>query len=171
MAFTAEGIENARDPNRRGRLRVDFCVHLVDKSYWRFHPGTTGHSSSTPFHIAATLPDAARGAAEHAAIQWNTFGQGTAWTFIQAKLVPQTDRMGKNAVWEKIAALLNRNAQDCSVTDSNTWNITDGRIFPWWLWVSNLRNRTSQVIGEGIKEVYLTQTQEHEVLFNFNPRG
>ena len=75
--------------------------------------------------------------------------------------------MGKNAVWEKIAALLNRNAQDWSVTDSNTWNITDGRIFPWWLWASNLGSRTSQVIGEGIKEVYLTQTQEHEVLFNF----
>ena len=38
-AFTAEYIENATDPNRRDRLQVDFCVHLVDGSYWRFQPG------------------------------------------------------------------------------------------------------------------------------------
>ena len=32
-AFTAEAIENTRDPNRGGRPRVDFCAKLVDGSY------------------------------------------------------------------------------------------------------------------------------------------
>ena len=46
-------------------------------------------------------------------------------------------------------------------------DITDGAIFPWWLWVSNLGHRTRDVIGEGIKEVYLSRTLEQEVVFNF----
>ena len=103
--MTAEAIENTTDPNRGGLPRVDFCVTLVDGSYWRFHPGRKIRNNAKAQHIPATLSDATRGAAEHAAIQWNTFGQGTEWTFIQAKLVPQTDRMGKNAVGENIAAL------------------------------------------------------------------
>ena len=97
-AFTAEAIENTRDPNRGGRPRVDFCVYLVDGSYWRFHPGTTMQSSSQTIHIPAILPDTTRGAADHAAIQWSTLGQSNVWTITRSALVPQTDRMGKQAV-------------------------------------------------------------------------
>ena len=163
-AFTAEAIENTTDPNRGGRPRVDFCVRLVDGSYWRFHPGAKERNNAKPLHIAATLPHATRGAAEHAAIQWTTLGQGNAWTITQSTLVPQTDRIGKDAVWQQISALLD---QDAIPREEEFIDITDGAIIPWWLWASNLGNRTRDVIGEGIKEVYLSRTLEHEVVFNF----
>ena len=98
-AFTAESIENTRDPNRGGRPRVDFCVRLVDGSYWRFHPGTKVSNSAEPRHIPATLPDTTRGAVEHAAQQWTTISDDNVWTISRSRLVPQTDRMSKNAMW------------------------------------------------------------------------
>ena len=163
-AITAEAIENTTDPNRGGRPRVDFCVRLVDGSYWRFHPGSKERNSAKPLHISATLPDATRGAAEHAAIQWTTLGQGNAWTITQSTLVPQTDRMGKDAVWQQISALLE---QDAIPREDEFIDITNGAIIPWWLWASNLGHRTRDVIGEGIKEIHLSRILEHEVVFNF----
>ena len=163
-AITAEAIENTKDPNRGGRPRVDFCVRLVDGSYWRFHPGSKEQNSAKPLHISATLPDATRGAAEHAAIQWTTLSQGNVWTITQSTLVPQTDRMGKAAVWQQVSALLEKNAIP---REDEFIDITDGAIFPWWLWASNLGHRTRDVIGEGIKEVHLSRTLAYEVVFNF----
>ena len=55
--------------------------------------------------------------------------------------------MGKEAVWHQISALLK---QDAIPREDNVIDITDGAIFPWWLWVSNLGNRTPDIIGEGI---------------------
>ena len=57
--------------------------------------------------------------------------------------------------------------QDAIPREDNVIDITDGAIFPWWLWVSNLGNRTPDIIGEGIREVHLSRTQEQEVVFNF----
>ena len=73
-----------------------------------------------------------------------------------------------NAAWEKISSLLYRNV----IPSENKYiDITDGSIpggiFPWWLWISNLGNRSSEVRGKGIKEVYLSRTQAYEVLFIF----
>ena len=160
--MTAEAIANTRDPNRRGRPRVDFCVHLVDGDCWRFHPGRKVKDSAEPVHIPATLPDATRGAAEHAATQWTTFGQGNVWTIAHAALVPQTDRMGKQAVWHQIAALLK---EDTSLGKDGLIDITRDTTLPWWLWASNLGQRTRDVIGEGIRQVHLSRTGENEVLF------
>lgn len=164
VAFTAETIENTSDPNRGGRLRVDLCARLVDGSYWRFHPGSRERNSAKPIHIPATMPDATRGAAEHAAMQWTTIGQGNVWTIARFALVPQQDRMGKHAVWQKISALLTRRAIPRGV---GSIDITDGELIPWWLWVSNLGHRTRHVIGEGIEEVHLSQTLAQEVVFHF----
>ena len=72
--------------------------------------------------------------------------------------------MGKEAVWHQISALLE---QDAIPREDNVIDITDAAIFPWWLWVSNLGNRTPDIIGEGIREVHLSRTQEQEVVFNF----
>ena len=72
--------------------------------------------------------------------------------------------MGKQAVWHQISASLK---QDAIPREDNVIDITDGAIFPWWLWVSNLGNRTHDIIGEGIREVHLSRTQEQEVVFNF----
>ena len=139
-------------------------MRILDGSYWRFHPGSKEQGSAKPIHIAATLPDATRGAAEHAAIQWTTLGQGNAWSITQSTLVPQTDRMGKEAVWQQISALLE---QDAIPRYDEFIDITAGAIFPWWLWASNLGHHTRDVIGEGIIEVHLSRTLEHEVIFNF----
>ena len=103
--FTAESIENTKDPNRRGRPRVDFCVRRVDGSYWRFHPGDKVKNSAKPVYIPATLPNTTRGAAEHAAQQWTTVGDNNVFTIARSRLVPQTDRKGRNAMWQEISAL------------------------------------------------------------------
>ena len=51
--------------------------------------------------------------------------------------------------------------------EDNVIDITDGTIFPWWLWVSNLGNRTHDIIGEGIREVHLNRIEDQKVVFNF----
>lgn len=163
-AFTAESIENTRDPNRGGRPRVDFCVRLADGSYWRFHPGSKERNSAEPRHIPATLPDTTRGAAEHAAQQWTTISDDNVWTISRSRLVPQTDRMSKNAMWQQISALL---MQDAIPRWPNTVDITDGTLISWWLWVSNLGPRTVDVIGNGIRQVLLSRRLEQEVVFAF----
>ena len=71
--------------------------------------------------------------------------------------------MGHKVVWHKIALLLE---QDEIPRGDNVINITDGRISPWWLWVSNLENRTV-IIGEGIREVHLNRIEDQKVVFNF----
>ena len=68
------------------------------------------------------------------------------------------------ALWHLISALLSR---DAIPREDGFIDITDGAIFPWWLWASNLGDRTRNVIGEGIQEVHLGRTQEYEVVFNF----
>ena len=163
-AFTAESIENTRDPNRGGRPRVDFCVRLVDGSYWRFHPGTKVSNSAEPRHIPATLPDTTRGAVEQAAQQWTRISDDNVWTISRSRLVPQTDRVGKNAVWQQISPLL---MQDEIPARPDSVDITDGILLPWWLWVSNLGQRTLDVIDNGIRQVLLSRTSEQEVLFTF----
>ena len=48
VGFTADFIENTRDVNRGGRQRMDFCAHLADGSYWRFHPGKRSSQDAQP---------------------------------------------------------------------------------------------------------------------------
>ena len=105
-----------------------------------------------------------RGAAEHASIQWTTIGQDNVWTITRSGLVPQIDRIGKDAVWQQISALLGQNA--IPPVDEFV-DITDGTIIRWWLWVCNLGQRTRDVIGEGIQEVHLSRTLAQEVVFKF----
>ena len=81
-----------------------------------------------------------------------------------AREVFELINFGNNAAWEKISALLYR---DVIPQEDEYIDITEETIIPWRLWVSNLGNRTSEIIGEGIKAVHLSRTQEHEVRFNF----
>ena len=46
-------------------------------------------------------------------------------------------------------------------------DITDGKVITWWLWVSNLGQITVEVIGNGIRQVFLSRTLEQEVVFKF----
>ena len=58
-------------------------------------------------------------------------------------------------------------SQDAIPRWDDTVDITDGTLIPWWLWVSNLGQRTLDVIGNGIRQVLLSRTLEQEVLFKF----
>ena len=49
----------------------------------------------------------------------------------------------------------------------NAVDITNGALIPWWLWISNLGQRTLDVIGNGVRQVLLSRTLEREVLFKF----
>ena len=118
--------------------------------------------SAEPVYIPATLPNSTRGAAEHAAQQWSTISDDNIWTISHSELVPQTDRVGKNAVWQQISRLLMQNA----IPDlPDAVDITDGKVITWWLWISNLGYQTVDVIGNGIGQVHLNRTRDQEVVF------
>ena len=99
-------------------------------------------------------------------LQRATIGDRNVWTFAQAMQVPQTDCMGKNAVWRHISPLLIRD--EIPFEKDDIIDITGGAMFPWWLWVANLGQRTREVIGEGIQAVHLSRTLRHEVVFKFS---
>ena len=152
--FTLSSIPNTKDPNRGGRPRVDYVVHLADGSNWRFHPGTTMKNSAEPTHTPAS------DATEHAV---RTVNNENPWTLQRARHVPQGDRMGKDTMWERVAALL----RDMGHAWVNDLDITDGAVIPWWLWVGNLGHHTDAIIGEGIVRAFLSRRQKAEVVFTF----
>ena len=106
-SFTAEFIAGTTDPNRGGRRRCDFCVRLTDGSYWRLHPGAKRGNSAKPLYFPAQVPSAlggtTSGAAEHACLQWARLVPDGVWSEHAGALVPQSDRLGKQQVWQAVA--------------------------------------------------------------------
>ena len=166
VRFTADRIENTCDANRGVRPRVDFCAHLADGSYWRFHPGKHAKNDATPQYFSRMLqtPTGVRGATEHAHQQWLEPGASGIWTLDHSQAVPQTDRMGKKRMWNIISSLFDEQ----SIPTQPRWvEITKNESIPWWLWVSNLGHDTGRVIGNGIEKVFLSRSEAGEAVFEF----
>ena len=145
---------------------MDFCAHLADGSYWRFHPGKHAKNDATPQYFSRKLGNGTgeRGATEHAHQQWLEPGASGIWTLDHSQAVPQTDRMGKKRMWNIISSLFDEQ----SIPTQPTWvEITKNKSIPWWLWVSNLGHDTGRVIGNGIEKVFLSRSEAGEAVFEF----
>ena len=165
-SFTAEFIAGTTDPNRGGRRRCDFCVRLTDGSYWRLHPGAKRGNSAKPLYFPAQVPSAlggtTSGAAEHACLQWARLAPDGVWSEHAGALVPPSDRLGKQQVWQAVAREADRIPWYPEEAD-----VTDGRLLRWWLWVCNLARSTRQVTGVGITRAFLTRWDQSEYRFRF----
>ena len=166
VGFTADSNENTRDANRPGRRRMDFCAHLADGSYWRFHPGKRSSGDAQPPYFPSILQNdtGERGATEHAYQQWLTPGETDIWTLHHSQAVPQTDFIGKDRAWEIISSLFTQQAIPMHPTQIE---ITNGTLIPWSLWVCNLGRLRDRAIGNGIEKVFPSRTDEWEALFEF----
>ena len=111
-----------------------------------------------------------RSAPEHAygcaAYEWRTAGYKGIFTAARAKTVPQTDRLGKGAVWITVQTLMAQNLIP-NKADGAWLDITDGQMLKWWLWVSNLGPYMLRVIGTGVRKAYVAVNTQHEVVFKF----
>ena len=163
-SFTLSAIPNTIDPNRMGRPRVDYLVHLTDGSNWRFHPGTTKKNSAKPHHSPATTVGNTRVAPEHAIA---TINAENPWTLDRARQVPQVDRMSKETMWRHVARLQGHYLLQLPPSRDHYIDITREWDIPWWLWVSNLGHRTNDVIGEGIVRALLSRSKDGEAVFTF----
>ena len=166
VRFTADRIENTRDANRGGLQRLDFCAHLADGSYWRFHPALKARQDAAPVFMPAILRNetSERGATEHAHEQWVKPGDSGVWTWEHRLTVPQIDYIGKKQMWQIILPLL----EDQTIPHRpNSMDISTSTTIPWWLWVCNLGKHSGRVIGNGIEKVFLSRSNDREALFEF----
>ncbi len=182
VAFTAELIEGTRDANRRGARRLDLVLRHSDGQYVRLHPGPRPKSDAIPRFFPPTAPEHgahpssapehaahSSSAPEHAAHEWRT--PGADWTFSpeRAALVPQGDRLGKEAVWRTVERLMTEGlVSGESQNASAMLNITDGSTLRWWLWICNLGNLTWEVIGVGVHSARLALNGCDEAVFTFS---
>ena len=152
VAFTAEFIEGVRDPNRGGRLRLDFVLRHSDGGYVRIHPGRKQKDDAISRYFV-------RSTSNHAAQEWRMPGADGIFTPDRAAIVPLTDRLGKAAVWEAVQRL--------GLACGDVRDITDGRDLRWWLWVCNLGRHTTRVIGDGVQRAQVRMNGKKAV-FTFS---
>ena len=99
----------------------------------------------------------ANGAAEHVAaarFQWTQLpGYPGVVTKEYAALVPQTDRMSNQAVWEYLTGA------EFHVDPAIPVVALTGR-FPWWLWLATLNHQNPHFIGVGIQSALLLPSRK-----------
>ena len=171
-AFTVEFIDGVKDSNRGGRPRLDLVIRYVNNAYCRLHPGTLRKNDAQPRFFPASAPEpvahessSPASAPEPAAYEWRR--PGVDWIFSpdRAKLVPQSDRLGKANVWQALQRIPRELIPDIG---SGAWlDITCGKHLRWWLWICNLGNHTRTVIGAGIHTAHLAMRVNHEAMFKF----
>ena len=169
-AFTVEFIAGTKDPNRGGRPRLDFVIRHSNNAYWRLHPGSTPKSDAKPKFFPASAPEPAAyepaGPPEPAAYEWRRPGAAGIFDSDRAKLVRQSDRLGKAEIWgavQRIPQGLIPHVQ------SGAWlDITCGKYIVWWLWICNLGNHTRSVIGAGVRDAHMAMNTNDEAVFKFS---
>ena len=115
------------------------CIRdSTDGGYWRIHPGSKPRNDAQPKYFAQ-----ADAQTFSAADQWR-YLRAEGFTREDARLVPQTDRLGKKNAW---AALENLPLGELDSSPNAT--------FKWWLWLANLGPHTNRTLGAGVVGVAL----------------
>ena len=91
-SFVFQEIADTRDPNRGGLPRVDFLVHRADGSAYRLHPGKTRRQDAKPHYLPPTSFAGESTATEHTR---TTSSSASAFSWSEARLIPQSDRIGR----------------------------------------------------------------------------
>ncbi len=83
-----------------------------------------------------------------------------AFTWSDAQLIPQSDRIGKRRAWQLLNALRGQHlAQPGSAAQPPHVNLTNGRLFSWKLWLCNLGPLAQDTFGPGISTIHLEVNQ------------
>jgi len=159
---------------------VDFIVRRTDGSAYRLHPGSKPRNDATPQYYprglpwppvasgGASEPAVASGGASEPPVASDGAPQAQtppAFTWSEAQLIPQSDRMGKYQAWRLLDALrgqlLDALRAKATPGDSSMHfaDLTDGTRFPWKLWLCNLGHLTQEILATGISTVHLRLDQ------------
>ena len=145
-AFVPAFIAGTRDPNRSGDPRLDFIIRHTDGGYWRIHPGSKPRYDVRPKYFepsGETMEDPGD--------QWRVLQPDRGFSYRNAIVVPQTDRIGKRQAWAVLENLpLGRLDSSADAT------------FKWWLWLANLGAHTRVVLGNGVVALDLTENNANE---------
>ena len=150
---TAQQIQGTKDPNRGGDPRVDLVLHYRDGGYVRLHPGSRSKSDALPrFYLRFSTEKAPA-----PSTQWLHLPSDGVIRRANLQMVPQTDRISKRRVWYILRNLLLPRDQD----------LTDGSKFLWWLWVANLAQQQTEVVGGGIQKAELVAVDADSAVVAF----
>ena len=144
VKITAERIAGTKDPNRYGRMRLDFFVHRSDGSAYRLHPGQRSKLDAKPVFLPAVVLQST-GEATDTAVPPKPLAT------LQA--IPQSDRYGKDFAFNMLRQLTCEPEED----------LTDGRKFAWPLLFANLGRLFHRVVAREVLRVRLTEQQRNRV--------
>ena len=89
-----------------------------------------------------------------------TWSQLDPMTWERARTVPQGDRMGKKVVLRLVENLRSMDMiPEENDAPRQALDITDGRVFRWWLWICNLGYHSREVIGVGVHGARVSLTK------------
>ena len=159
-SFVFQEIADTRDPNRGGLPRVDFLVHRADGNAYRLHPGTSRKQDAKPHYLPPTSFAGESTATEHTC---TSSSSASAFSWSEARLIPQSDRIGKRQAYQRLHELREGNLPSCRV-DAGFLDLSDGAMFPWKLWFANLGHSTNTILGNGILRVQLSLDDEPEIM-------
>ena len=150
---TVEEIKGVPDPNRGGKLRVDFIIYNRNGDYWRLHPGSKPRLDAEARRFVAAT------ATEHGAKRLASFRHQEPtipYTWAQGQTVPQTDRVGLQRMLQFLDQLPEERPLDLTAQPLDR--------FPWWLWLPTV-SINADLLGAGLTQIKLVHTSIAYVAF------
>ena len=138
-----ETIANTRDPNRAGSARVDYVIYRADNTCCRVHPGNKPQNDAQLYF--ADISSCYR------ALQVHEVQPANPMTFRATMQIPMNDKIGKAEAWRQL-----------SERDTSLIDVTEHDPFKWWLFLSNLGDKTEKAFGDGITSVQVRK-QENRI--------
>ena len=89
---------------------MDFLVHRADGSAYRLHPGKTRKQDAKPHYLPPTSFAGESTATEHTG---TTSSSASAFSWSEARLIPQSDRIGRGQAYQRLHELREENLPSC----------------------------------------------------------
>jgi hypothetical protein len=162
VAVSLERIPRLPDPNQRGQARTDFFVYRESGEIIRFHPSRDSKKEAKAHQMPPMsclidpklLPNCGAGRALHAQPPGNADQLANVrFTEDHARLLNAFDT--KVYGWKGARAFL----ESLDFTDEAEIDLTDGRLWPWWLFLGNTGHIKSTLSG-GVISVHAAKLSE-----------
>ena len=132
-------IRGTTDHNRANNARVDYVFYRSNNTYCRVHPGTK-RKNDAQLNIASTSTCSRAVQAYEVA--------PNPMTLQQAVQIPVIDKMGKAEAWQQL-----------SQREEAEFDVTEHDPFKWWLFLSNLGDKTEEAFRDGITGVHVRKEE------------
>jgi len=162
VAVSLERIPRVPDPNQRGQARTDFFVYQCTGDIIRFHPSRDPKKEAKAHHMPAksclmhptVLINGGAGRALHAHPPGNVDQLARVrFTEDHARLLNAFDT--KVHGWKSARAFL----ESLDFTNENEIDLTDGHLWPWWLFLGNTGG-IRKILAGGVISVHAKQLKE-----------